>query len=182
MTARRALQQCLLCDLELPGAPAFPFERLGQLLDDGRRELGRDDAASGRGFPHGVQDLVAVRILQDVAGGARHQHVPDRALVLQAGQRHDPDVGVQLLEPPGRLDPVHRGHPDVHEHHVGSGRDEELQGLGPVARLAHDHELVGVQERDQRVAEPRVVVYHEHADTLARGRRSPLHQHVTSVT
>ena len=59
---------------------------------------------------------------------------------------------------------------------------EELQGLGPVARLAYDHELVGVQERDQRVTEPRVVVYHQHADTLARGRRSPLHQHVTSVT
>ena len=32
-----------------------------------------------------------------------------------------PMLGVERLEPAGRLDPVHRGHPHVHQHHVGLG-------------------------------------------------------------
>ena len=46
------LEQGLLRDLELTRAAALALERLGQLLDDGRRELRRDDAAAGR-RPHG---------------------------------------------------------------------------------------------------------------------------------
>ena len=129
-----------------------------------------------------LQDLVAVGVLEHVARRSGDEHVADRALILEPGERHDPEVRIERLEPAGRLDAVHHGHPHVHQHDVGLGRGDQLQRLGAVARLPHHHELVGVEERDEGVAEPRVVVHDQHADTLARGRRSPLHQHASSVT
>ena len=59
---------------------------------------------------------------------------------------------------------------------------DQLQRLGAVARLPDHRELVGVEQRDERLAEAGVVVDDQHADTLTRGRRSPLHQHGSSVT
>ncbi len=182
VAAGRALQQRLLGDLELARAAALALQRLGQLLDDGRRELRRDDAAAGGGLPHGVEDLVAVGVLEHVARCSGHEHVADRALILQPGQGHDPQVRIERLEPARGLDAVHHGHPNVHQHDVGLGRGDQLQRLRTVARLPDHHEFVGVQERNEGVAEPGVVVHDQHADTLARGRGSPLHQHVSSVT
>ena len=81
--------------------------------------------------------------------------------------------GIAVLQAPGRLDAVHHRHPHVHQHDVGLGCGDELQRLGAVARLADDHELVGVQQRDQGVAEARVVVHDQDrtgATSLA-GRR-----------
>ena len=48
VAAGRALQERLLCDLELAGAAALTLEGLGQLLDDGRCQLRRDDARRPR--------------------------------------------------------------------------------------------------------------------------------------
>ena len=48
LAAGGALQQRLLGDLELPGAAPLALERLGQLLDDGRRHLGGEQAAARR--------------------------------------------------------------------------------------------------------------------------------------
>ena len=68
------------------------------------------------------------------------------------------------LQAARRLDAVHHGHPHVHQDDVGRGVSHQLQGLVAVARLAHDRQLVGVQERDQGVAEPGVVVHQQDPD------------------
>ncbi len=50
---------------------------------------GRDHAAARGRLPHGVQDLVAVAVLQHVARCAGHQHLAYRPLVLGASEGHD---------------------------------------------------------------------------------------------
>ena len=44
----------------------------------------------------------------------------------------------------GRLQPVHHGHPDVHEHDVGAGRANDVHGLTTVGRLADHREALFV--------------------------------------
>ncbi len=83
LAARRPLQQRLLRHLQLARPPAPALERLGQLLDHGGRDLGGQQRPARGRPPDRVQDLVAVGVLQDVAGGAGHQHVADRPLLLE---------------------------------------------------------------------------------------------------
>ena len=94
VSARRTLEERLLRHLELAGAAPLAFEGLRELVDHGGGDLGGDDAATHRRLMDRVQDLVAVGVLQDVAARAGHQHVAHRSLVLRAGERDDPDVGV----------------------------------------------------------------------------------------
>ncbi len=92
MAAGGTLQEGLLRHLELPGASSFALQGVGELLDHGGGHLGGDDATTRRGLADGVQDLVAVGVLQDIARSARHEHLADRTLVLRAGEGDDPDV------------------------------------------------------------------------------------------
>jgi hypothetical protein len=85
------LQQRFLRDLELSGPAALARQGLGELLDDGGCHTGRDHPSPRGGLDHRVEDLLSIRILQDVPGGPRDEHVADLALILRTRERHDPD-------------------------------------------------------------------------------------------
>jgi hypothetical protein len=81
-------------------------------------------------------------------------------------------MGRDLADPPGRLDPVHPGHAQIHEHDVGLV-PEHAEGLGgascradePDVRLAAQQQLEGLREH-------LVVVDHQYP-----GHRRRLHHH-----
>ena len=128
---RSALEERLLRELELARAASLALEGLGELADHARRHLRRDHAAAGRGLTDRVEDLLAVGVLQDVAGGPGDEHLPDRVLVVDAGERDDPHVGERGLQQAGGFDAVHLRHPDVHQHDVGARGAHEVEGVGP---------------------------------------------------
>ena len=92
VTASGSLEQRLLRELELAGTAALALERLGELPDHTGRDLRGDHAAAGRRLADRVEDLVAVGVLQDVAGGACDQHLPHGVLVVHTGQGDDADL------------------------------------------------------------------------------------------
>ena len=161
-----ALQQGFLRELQLAGAAAFAVQRIGHLLDHHGGDLGGEHRATAHGLAHGVHDRVGVGALQDVSGGARNEHVADRALLLHAAERDHADVGSRGLQTACRLDPVHVGHPDVHQHDIGGKPPDELDRLFARACLADHFEVFAAQQEHQRLAEAVVVVDDEHADAL----------------
>ena len=73
VTTGSPLEERLLRELELPGAASLALEGLGELADHAGRDLGRDHPAARGRLADRVEDLVAVGVLQDVAGGARRR-------------------------------------------------------------------------------------------------------------
>jgi len=57
---------------------------------------------------------------------------------------------------------VDAGHADVHQHHVRLQRVDLAGGLGAVARLAHDPQVVAVEQDAQAGPDQRVVIDHEY--------------------
>ena len=169
--SRGPLDQRRLGLLELSSPAALPLEGLRELPDDPGGDLGREDATSQGGVQDGAQDLVAVGILQDVPRSACHEHLSDDVLVLVSGQRDDAEGRMQLFQPPGGLDPVHVRHAHVHQDDVGIDHRHELQGLGAGTGLAHHVEVAGLEQGEQRLPEPGVVVHHDDPHPTAGGRR-----------
>ena len=129
-----------------------------------------DHATSGRGLADRVEDLVGIGVLQDVAGGAGDQHLPDGVLIVDAGKGDDADLREGRLQQACRLDPVHLGHPDVHQHDVGLGGADEVHRVGAVPHRPHDQELLGPQEGRKGLPEPRVVIDDDDPDLGTGGR------------
>ena len=178
LAPRGALQQRLLRQLELPGAPTLAFESLGQLFDHGGGDRRREQRPAGGRPLDRPDDLVAVGVLQDVARGTGDEHVSHRALLLDAGERDDPQGRTERLQAPGRLDAVHHGHPHIHEDHVGSEGADELHGLQAGTCLADHREVLALEQGGQGITEGHVVVHHQdpNRDGHRRGR-GRLHPH-----
>ena len=68
-------------------------------------------------------------------------------------------------ELPGRLDAVHAGHPDVHQHDVGPQLAADADRLGAVGRGADDGEVrLGVEQFGEPGAHHLVVVGDDDTD------------------
>ena len=132
---------------------------------------GGDHAAARGRLADRVEDLVAVGVLQHVAGGARDQHLPDRLLIVDPGQGDDAHVGERRLQQAGGLDPVHLRHADVHQDDVGLRGAHEAHGVGAARGSADNEELLGSEQRGQGFPEPRIVIDNGNPD-LGTGRRS----------
>ena len=176
----RPLEQRLLRHLQLAGAPTLPVQRVGQFLDHHGSDLGRQRGAPADGLAHRAHDRVAVGVLQDIAGGARDEHLTDRPLLFHAAERDDADAGTCGLQPAGRLDPVHLGHADIHQDDVGHQPNGHLDRLGAGAGLADHLEVLARQQEYQGLSEPIVVVDDEHADAF-RGAEGGGRAHLGSI-
>ena len=164
-----AFEQCLLGQLELTRSAALPLEGLGELADHPGSHHRRDHAAAGGCLTDRVEDLLAVGVLQHVAGGARDQHLSHGVLVLDTGECHDPHLGEGRFQQPRRLDPVHLRHPDVHQDDVRLGGTHEAHGVGTARCGAHDDELLGPEQRREGLPEPRIVVHDGNPDVGTEG-------------
>ena len=96
-------------------------------------------------------------------GAERTKHV---LVQLERCQHEDPDCRLRRHDPPGRLDAVKPGHPDVQHGYVGLVPGDELQGLLAAAGLPYDPQ-VGVLLQH--------VVRHDVADLAGETQPAQLH-------
>jgi len=145
LPASSALEQGLLRDLKLPRPSPLAFERLEQLLDHGRRDVGGEEGTATRGPADRVDDLVALGILEDVARCPGHQHLAHGALLFEPRERHDLERRMQGLQPACGLDAVHLRHADIHQHDIWRQLVDELDRLDAAGRLADDLDVLAAE-------------------------------------
>ena len=145
---------------ELRGAPVDrggqpPRDLVEQLPGDG----GGEERLAGGDGPHGVEQILDAGVLEDEAGCAGPERLDDVLVETERRQDQDPRSG-QL---PGRLDPVHAGHPDVHQHDIGQVAPRLLDRLLAGAGLGDDLDVAGaLEQRFEPGAQQRLVVGDDH--------------------
>ena len=150
----------------------------GQRHDDHR--LGADrrrqsvtKAPASRPDPQPLQRRRAQVLLVDVRRRARGGGVQREVRRVVRRAQEDDGRGVRLEDAARRLDAVHLGHVDVHQHEVRLERRGELDRLCARRRLAHELEALGApQHRPGRHPEGRLVVDEQHGDGRVHGHRS----------
>jgi hypothetical protein len=97
------------------------------------------------------------RPLTDGAGGS---------LIEIEGREHDDARRMLVAEQlGGRLEPVHHGHPDVHQHHVRTDRPQHGHRFAAVGCLGDNFQIgLGVDQHPDARAEKRLVVDEGHPD------------------
>ncbi len=162
---------------------------LGELLEPGRRtarrravgpadEVGdepagdrrRQERLAGGDDPHGGDQLLGRRVLEQEPAGTCPQRVVDVLVEVEGGE-HQHLRGLLRLGPgqaPGRLDPVEVRHADVHEDDVGHRLPVALERLDAVGRLGDDLQVgLGVEDHAEAGADECLVVHHEEPDHVA---------------
>src|SRR5690606_34073705 len=114
--------------------------------------------------PDGVDQVGALHLLEQVAGGAGHDRRVDRVVVGERRQHDAGDLGVARADVAADLDAVAVGQPHVAHRDVGArGGDAGQRFLGG-ARLADDLQVVlGLEELADPPADDLVVVEQEHS-------------------
>ena len=147
------------------GPQAHPAgRRRAVVLDELHGQPARDrrlavDRAAQRARQRGQ-----LHVLRQKARRAGPQAAHPERLVGRAGEEHDADLDVLLVDPARRLDAVHLGHHVVHHHHVGAIEQGQLDGLAARRGLGDDGHVVGLQGVADQAADERVVVGDQRAD------------------
>jgi hypothetical protein len=96
-----------------------PRAAAGKTLDQPASERGRDQGvAVGRG-PDPEQQFLGASMFQQEPGGPGVQRVEDILVEVEGGEHHDLGrARPECHDPPGGLDAVQAGHPDIHEHDI----------------------------------------------------------------
>ena len=84
------------------------------------------------------QQLADVRLLDQVAAGARPQRLDDLLVLFVPREDQDPRVGAALADLPGGVQPVEPRHHDVHQHDVRLHALGRRRRLPPVGHVAQD--------------------------------------------
>ncbi len=119
-------------------------------------------------------DLIGLGILEQVTGRAGLKRGVNLLLLHETRHRHDLDLRIALLHRGGRLDPVHRLHHQVHQHHVGETAlrlctRQKVQRRSAVARLAHHLDVVHqLQVAPKPLSHHPVIVDDKYPDQLRR--------------
>ena len=123
-----------------------------------------------------VQQLGRLGVLDQEAAGAGLERFVDVLVTFEGGEDQDFDAGHALVgtDPPGCLQTIDAGHPDVHQHDVGAMLACERDGLGAVFGLTDDFDVVsGVQQHAKAGADQRLIVGEQDADhDAAKGSRA----------
>ena len=103
------------------GAPAVGLV-VGEMFDEGADHgRGQHRFAAGDGVD-GVDDVGGCGVFEEEAAGSGAQGGEHVVVEMERGQHDDVGGSGQLVEVFGGGDPVHVGHPDVHQHDVGLQR------------------------------------------------------------
>src|SRR5215218_6114235 len=135
---------------------------LGEQLARGSRRKRR---LAGRGGVYAAQELLRLRVLEEVAGGAGVEGVEDPRAIGERGEHHHLHLLPGSLDAASRLDPVEARHLEVHEDHVGVRVEGKLDALCSVGRDSDQRDVLRLlQELGEPGPQDRMVVDHEHAD------------------
>jgi hypothetical protein len=142
------------------------------VVDEGRqqpsRHIGGDQRVPVGSGVHGLHEQVRPGVLEQEAASAGAQGAEDVLIQVERGDDHDRHrVGhVGTRQPPGHLDPVEPGHPDVDEQHVRTQPGGHLDGLYAVRGLPDDVDA-GLGTEDHHQPGPHQVLVIGHDDTDA---------------
>jgi hypothetical protein len=136
---------------------------------------GQQGVAGGHDLD-GVDQVLGGDVLEQEPAGPGAQRRQDVLVEVEGGQDQHPDRVLDALagQAAGRLDPVHAGHADVHQGHVGPDVAGQPDRLVAVGRLAdHLQAGLGVQDHPEPGPHQRLVVGDQDPDQrLSRGRRA----------
>lgn len=113
------------------------------------------------------REAAPVRPLAQEAARAGSEGLYDEVVLLEGGQHEDLDSGQVLVlgDQPGGLDAVQLGHPDVHDHDIGTLGPGQPYRLPPVGGLPDDlHVRLCVDEEPERAPEQSLVVGEQDAN------------------
>lgn len=110
--------------------------------------------------------------LGDVADGAGPQRLERKRRLVGSAQHHHPRAELELVDPPGRLEPADAGHHQIHENDVGAKLTGELHPRLAVLGFADDlNPLQFVEHAPQPDPEQPVIVHQHQSDHAC-----PLHR------
>ena len=153
----------------VPGTHRTRREPLHQPPGDGRRE----QRVAAPHQPHRGDQVLGGDVLEQEAagpGGQRRVHV---LVQVERGQHDDPravPVPRGGQDPPGRLEPVHLRHPDVHQHDVRPVLERGRDRLPPVRGLGHHRDARRAEDQPEAAPDQRLVVGDDHPGARVRSR------------
>ena len=124
-----------LQDLPLAGGEHVVLLLAGQ---ERRHQRRVDEALAAGDLLDRAQQGRVRRLFQDVALGARLEAPAEQGALAVGGEDQDRGLGHLLLDLLRRLEPIHPGHADVHDHHLWSAPLDERDRAGTIRGLA-DH-------------------------------------------
>ena len=130
-----------------------------------------DEALSARDLLDRAQQCRVRRLLEDVALRARLEPAPEQRALAVRREDEDGGLGRLLLDLLGRLEPVHAGHADVHDHDLRLAALHECDRAGPVGCLPDHPHMRGARERQAQPFAHDLVVVDDQAGDLFRHRR-----------
>jgi hypothetical protein len=107
--------------------------------------------------------MVGGHVLEQEAARADRQRRVDVPVKVERGKHEHPATRVALQDPPGRLQAVHRRHPDIHEHDVGFQRECRGHRRRSVGRLAGHLDAARGQDHAEPGTDQLLVVDDQHA-------------------
>ena len=140
--------------------------------DEGRHQRRVDEALAGGDLLDRAEERGVRRLLEDVARAPDSRPRPRRRALAVGGEDQHRGVGHALAQELRRLEPVHPGHADVHDHDVGPAPLGERDRAGAVGRLADHADVGSPRERQaEALAHDFVVVCDEAGDLVRHGMR-----------
>src|SRR6478735_1520696 len=132
---------------------------------------GVEDHLPGVGGPDRSGEVVRFGVLEEKAARAGFDRGGDAILLDKAGDGHDFDLGMSLLDLGGCGDAVHPGHQEIHHDHIGEERVDLVERSETVRRFTDDFEIVVQPEEIAHAAtDHRVVVDDQDADRHGQPR------------
>jgi hypothetical protein len=142
-------------------------EAVEHALGDGRVE----QVLAGPDGPDGPDQLVALDLLEDIAGRPGHDRGEQGLVVGEAGQHQHLGLGAGGADVAGGLDPGAVGEADVHDDHVGQGLGGDGHGLP--AELASAHTTTSVVSASSSLMPSRTTWWSSTSMTRSGGRSCP---------
>jgi hypothetical protein len=113
----------------------------------------------------GPRNLRDPGVLGQVTPGARLERIENRRFIGVRGQDHDLGVRLRRPDPPGRLDPVEPGHPQVHQYDVGAMASAQRHRLLTVTGGGDWLDVGrGIEQGHEAFPDHRLVVHDHHPD------------------
>ena len=135
-----------------------------ELLDESTGDRGGEQRVALGHVPDGGGQLGRPDGLEQEPAGAGPHRLVDVLVHVEGGQDEDPG-GAGGDQPPGRLDPVQLGHPNVHQRDVGLQPGRQLDGLDAVRRLTHHGQVgLGVEDEPETAPHQRLVIGDQNPD------------------
>ena len=111
------------------------------------------------------------RLLEDVALGARLEPAAEQRALAVRGEDQDRRVGHLLPDLLRRLEPVHAGHADVHDHDLRAAPLYERDRAGTVGCLTDHAHVRRARERQPQALPHDLMVVDDQARDLLRHRQ-----------